>query len=568
MRTVRASILVAVILLAALAASCPANPAWQANGVAVGSAPDTQETPCIVSLGTQGAIVFWADRRGGNFDIYAQKLNASGQPVWDAGGVVVCSAAYDQQFPAAVSDGEGGAIVVWQDGRLGDDGVDIYAQRLDSTGAALWQANGVPLFAHTPGDLNPPIAFSHVLTADGAGGAIVAWRDNRTDLALGNTEIYAQKIDATGAVQWIVNGVKIVGFGSGQSWATRTPNIASDGAGGAVILWQDGRNLATSGNDLYAQRVSSVGAVQWATNGVVVCNAASEQGYADIIEYPGGHTIAVWEDKRAGHYDIYAQRLDASGAAQWGANGRLVVSVPFDQRTPRLSADGLGGIVVAWSDSRNENSKPDVYAQRLDSSGVPQWAPQDVAVCTAVGWQGRVRLAHGDSGATIVTWTDNRGDPSNATYYYDIYAQMLDTQGSQQWEPNGTAVSVAPGTQRLQQTVPDGAGGAYVVWEDNRNAGDWDVYAQRMVPSPPLIALEDIAAAQAVPDGSYVSLPPRVVTAVFDGSFYIEEKDRSAGIKVLWPQIVNEGDMVAVTGVLRTFSERCIEAEAVAPGGP
>ena len=423
-------------------------------------------------------------------------------------------------------------------------------------------------FAHTPGDLNPPIAFSHVVTADGAGGAIVAWRDNRTDLALGNTEIYAQKINASGVVQWPVNGVAIVAFGSGQTWTTRTPNIASDGAGGAVVLWQDGRNVANSGNDLYAQRIGAAGTVQWATNGVAVCNAAGEQGYADMIEFPDGHTVMVWEDKRAGHYDIYAQRLDASGAALWGANGRLIVSVPYDQRTPRLGADGLGGIVVAWSDNRNQTSKPDIYAQKLDGSGVQQWAAHDAAVCTAVGWQGRVRLARGDAGATIVTWTDNRGDPSNATYYYDIYAQMLDTQGSTQWEPNGTAVSTAPGTQRLQQTVPDGAGGAYVVWEDNRNSGDWDVYAQRMVPSPPLMTLENIPGAQAVPDGSYVSLPPRVVTAVFDGSFYIEEQDRTAGMKVLWPQTVNEGDVVAVTGVVRASSERCIEAEAVVLQGP
>jgi hypothetical protein len=43
------------------------------------------------------------------------------------------------------------------------------------------------------------------LAPDGAGGAIVAWEDSRN----GNSDIFAQRISANGSVQWMPGGVPI-----------------------------------------------------------------------------------------------------------------------------------------------------------------------------------------------------------------------------------------------------------------------------------------------------------------------------------------------------------------------
>lgn len=563
----RGILLTTLVILLTAGGYVTAGIAWQTDGLGICTAVDSQETPCVVSFGASGALFVWADRRNGSFDIYAQRVDASGQPLWTAGGIAVCTAAYDQQFPAAVSDGAGGVIVVWQDGRLGDDGVDLYAQRITAAGSLAWQAGGIPVCIHNPLVAVPPIAFSHVVTSDGTGGAIVAWRDNRNDPELGNTEIYAQKITGAGSVAWTTNGVRLVDFGL-LPWPTRSPAIAPDGAGGAFVVWQDGRSATTNANDIYAQRVTSSGTPAWTANGIAVCSATGEQGYLDATTTPHGDLLVVWEDKRSGNYDVYAQRMSLSGAPQWGANGTVVVTASNDQRAPRVVIDSLGGIVIAWADGRFNSRLPDVYAQKLDAAGAPQWISDGVAACGFSCWKGRIRIAPGDAGSTLLTWTDNRVDPSNTTYYYDIYSQLLNSLGAPQWQSAGIAVCAAQGTQRLQQVAPDGNGGAYVVWEDNRNAGDWDVYAQRATPVGSTQAVSSIAEVKALHDGLRVSLPALAVSACFQGFFYVQEQDRSAGIRVVSSASVTQGQQVAVIGDIETSSERYIQAIEVTPVTP
>jgi hypothetical protein len=68
-----------------------------------------------------GAIVTWEDFRSGtsNGDIYAQRVNLAGGPQWTTDGVALCTAANNQYNPTIASDGAGGAIVTWSDGRSG-----------------------------------------------------------------------------------------------------------------------------------------------------------------------------------------------------------------------------------------------------------------------------------------------------------------------------------------------------------------------------------------------------------------------------------------------------------------
>src|SRR5712664_2056878 len=128
--------------------------------------------PAITSDGAGGAIVTWYDNRSGNWDIYAQRVNAEGVPQWTADGVALCTAANNQFDPTIASDGAGGAIVTWNDFRSGS-GFDIYAQRVNAAGVPQWTVDGVALCTATNDQWRPMIA------PDGAGGAIVTWYDLR-----------------------------------------------------------------------------------------------------------------------------------------------------------------------------------------------------------------------------------------------------------------------------------------------------------------------------------------------------------------------------------------------------
>src|SRR5207247_977722 len=128
----------------------------------------------IVSDGAGGAIVTWTDQRdtiATGSDIYAQRVNAAGVPQWAANGVALCTAANDQVAPTIASDGAGGAIATWTDGRSGNN--DIYAQLVNPAGVPQWTAGGVALCTAAADQRLPTI------TSDRAGGAIVAWEDDR-----------------------------------------------------------------------------------------------------------------------------------------------------------------------------------------------------------------------------------------------------------------------------------------------------------------------------------------------------------------------------------------------------
>ena len=94
----------------------------------------------LVSDGTGGAIIAWTDGRNADADIYVQKIDANGNTpvadnlVWQPDGVPICMATGQQAGPQLTPDGHGGAIVTWIDGRALNGIYDIAAQRVNQFG--------------------------------------------------------------------------------------------------------------------------------------------------------------------------------------------------------------------------------------------------------------------------------------------------------------------------------------------------------------------------------------------------------------------------------------------------
>ncbi len=180
------------------------------------------------------------------------------------------------------------------------------------------------------------------LISDGLGGAIITWNDYRS----GTYDIYAQRVNAAGTVQWAADGVAIATAAGGQY----NPQLIADGSGGAIITWEDYRAGA---DDIYAQRVNSAGAVQWTLDGVAIATAVDGQYYPQLIADGSGGAIIAWQDYRSGTTDIYAQRVNSAGAIQWTADGVAIATATGDQYEPQLIADGSGGAIITWEDSRS-----------------------------------------------------------------------------------------------------------------------------------------------------------------------------------------------------------------------
>ncbi|MEW6685893.1 MAG: T9SS type A sorting domain-containing protein [Candidatus Edwardsbacteria bacterium] len=157
------------------------NVLWQLNGVPVCTVAQTQEQVAIASDESGGAIMAWYDVRGVEGvqgKIYAQKIDSTGTSQWTLNGVAVCTADSPRAAPCLVSDGLGGAIISWIDMRDWEN--DIYAQWLDSLGNPQWIIDGIPVCVAPGSQNNDWYNRSNHIISDGKGGAIVVWHDTRS----------------------------------------------------------------------------------------------------------------------------------------------------------------------------------------------------------------------------------------------------------------------------------------------------------------------------------------------------------------------------------------------------
>lgn len=426
------------------------------------TASNTQTLPQIVTDGSGGAIIVWEDRRNNSFgDIYAQRINSSGNLAWTTGGVPICLADYDQPDPQIISDGLGGAIIAWYDGRSNDT-YDVYAQKINSSGVVQWTADGIAVCIEANDD-----QFNVRLISDGAGGAIITWQDYRN----GNADIYAQRIDSNGNALWAANGVAVCTQAQDQN----NPRITSDAIGGAIITWEDSRNFIDK--DIYAQRIDSDGNTLWTTNGVIICAGASNDQLNPQITTDGSNgAIIVWEDYRSG-IDIYAQLIDADGNVQWGLSGTAVCASSNDQLLPQIISDNSGGAIMTWEDYRNGVGNCDIFTQRLNSIGSGQWGSNGLGVCTQTGFQGEPQLTTDGSGGAIIVWRDLRADG-----FGDIYAQKIFSGGTVAWISQGIEVCTnSPSYQGQCQITNSGSSDAIICWVDERNGSfSNDIYASKV----------------------------------------------------------------------------------------
>jgi hypothetical protein len=439
------------------------------NTAVCAEATEGQYYPTIVSDGAGGAIVTWEDRRSGVADIYARRISALGVALWAADGIAICTSVNGQETPTVVSDGAGGAIISWADQRNGNN--DVYAQRVTSTGVVRWASNGVAVTIASGDQVAPKIV------SDGAGGAVIAWEDSRNDPG----DIYAQRIDSSGTVMWTAGGVAICTAQDAQ----RVPAIVSDGQHGAILAWQDLRGGGSF--DIYAQRVTASGVTSWDTNGVAVCTASNGQNAPSLASDQEGGAIISWYDLRNGSNDIYAQRLNSSGAVLWTADGVGVCVAGGHQYYPVLVSDGASGAVITWEDRRGGFSY-DIYAQRVNAAGTVQWSTNGVAICTAAGDHRSPTIVSDLAGGAIITWQDTRTTGSTN----DIYAQRIGSSGTVQWTAQGVAISTAPNNQLLPTIASDGAGGAITCWYDSRTGLNHDIYAQQINVSGQLGVVTDV----------------------------------------------------------------------------
>ena len=425
---------------------------WPAGGTHIARSASSLVSMAAAPDGKGGTFLVYEHSPQGDADIYAQWIDASGALQWGSSGIVVTSAGGDQRFPAVAPDGQGGIYVAWQDEITASSSI-IYAQRFDSNGNAVWTGGDVVICNATG------FQYSTKMVPVSGNMAVMVWADKRGG---STSDLYAQKINLTGSVQWTANGSAVTTAADNQAQHV----IIGDGSGGAYVAWRDYRN----GNfDIYAQRMDTNGNQDWTANGIQICTETNNQ-IAPAIDTSGSQLIITWEDKRTGTSDIYAQAVAPNGSVQWGTNGQAVCTTAGAQMNPKICRDGENGAIIAWSD---DGTAYDIYGQKLNSSGTDQWTANGLLIDASNLYQVSPEVVPDDSGGAFIAWKDYRSGSS-----YGIYAQHINRYGDLVWPAD--SMSVVDGDINYGQNhflIPDESGGAIVLWQDERDS-QHDIYGQ------------------------------------------------------------------------------------------
>ncbi|MEK7656547.1 MAG: hypothetical protein AAB412_02215, partial [Elusimicrobiota bacterium] len=195
-----------------------------------------------------GIYVVWADSRNyatTGINAYAQHLDSNGSPVsgWPANGLQLSSTpggtcinqvgARNAVCPSVTEDGSGGAFITWQDWR--NNIPQVYAQRVNPAGTALWTAGGV-LVATAPATGRDE-AGGPILTSEGSMFVIIY---DSAPLVDGGIIWRVQKLNPSTGAQLFGPEGKVITTTTIQSF-TGAAFPLPDSSGGFFYAWGDKR---------------------------------------------------------------------------------------------------------------------------------------------------------------------------------------------------------------------------------------------------------------------------------------------------------------------------------------
>jgi len=296
------------------------------------------------------------------------KIDSEGNFPWSEEEVSIHCEDYSDHTLGLTSDGEEGAIIIWQErkGEPDERVSQIFTQRIDAEGSLPWGQDSLLLYT-TPGG-----AFSEEpkIISDGSGGAIAFWMqlkgERKTELSLLSSvvvlnDIYVQRVDADGNVLWVPDGVPINGYKGGAF--PHNLFVVSDDAGGAIIFLWGG----------YAQKIGADGKTEWQPGGAEVITSTLP---SNAISDGSGGVIVTFGHKESGSKKsmLYVQKIDATGITVWRGTGTMVT----EHGTHDIAYDARGGAIIAWGSGKSTFSSEKSYVQRVNAEGKLLWGDEGI----------------------------------------------------------------------------------------------------------------------------------------------------------------------------------------------
>jgi hypothetical protein len=198
---------------------------------------------------------------------------------------------------------------------------------------------------------------------------------------------------------------------------------------------------------------------------------ANEQRAPALALNESGDLYAVWQDVRQGNWDINFTRSSDAGIT-FDPSVRVENDANAgltDQVYPDIAARGEN-VFVVWQDERNENW--DIYCTRSTNGGAS--FGDDILVNDDETGLDQVSpaIAAQSDGQVYVVWVDNRNNEN-----YDIYFSKSTDRGLS-FGSNVRVDSDISGAWQQEPSLAVSGENVYAVWRDRRNGND-DIYFAR-----------------------------------------------------------------------------------------
>jgi hypothetical protein len=235
---------------------------------------------------------------------------------------------------------------------------------------------------------------------------------------------------------------------TGEGLDVWRPAVALDGKGGVVVVWSENRG----GNfDLYQRRFDPQ-LLRWSDVARLTTNPGTDTQPA-LATTPDGNVWVAWQSWFNGQADVWLGRAEAGAAG-----ARQVSDGPGNDWSPALAADGRGNLYVAYDTYQAGNY--DVHLKRCGTEGAPGPAiavansPRfEVRPSLAVDPRGRVWVAYEERTENWGKDAENMTEGQGTTLYRKSAVRVRCLDGDQLLDaPDPVAESAAP--DRLMNSFP------------------------------------------------------------------------------------------------------------------
>jgi hypothetical protein len=162
-----------------------------------------------------------------------------------------------------------------------------------------------------------------------------------------------------------------------------------------------------------------------------VCRRTGQQDVAKVAVTSDGGCYVSWYDWASGNWDIYLQRLDSSGTPQWQTNGILIDGHTQESWVTDydLAVDREDHAILSMNDIRSGGDR-DIYAYRISPAGAFVWGADGIALSNNSDFEPGPRIAVTSGGNIVFAWQQETTTNGNV-----INLRKLTPAGADVWSP-------------------------------------------------------------------------------------------------------------------------------------